>query len=70
MNDLLDGRTVRGITEGDSVPPAFVPDLVELHQQGRFPFDEFVTFYDFEEINRAVADVASGDVIKPVLRVD
>lgn len=70
VNGLLDGRTIKGITEGDSVPPEFIPGLVDLYQQGRFPFDEFVTFYDFDEINQAVEDMESGDVIKPVLRMD
>ncbi|MFB6079280.1 MAG: NAD(P)-dependent alcohol dehydrogenase [Halarchaeum sp.] len=70
VNELLAGRTIRGITEGDSVPQEFIPDLVDLHEQGRFPFDEFVTFYDFEDINDAVADVEDGDVIKPILRLE
>ncbi|MEE6210071.1 NAD(P)-dependent alcohol dehydrogenase [Salarchaeum sp. III] len=70
VNGLLSGRNIRGIAEGDSVPPEFIPDLVDLHQQGRFPFDEFVTSYDFEDINQAVEDVHDGGVIKPVLTFD
>jgi hypothetical protein len=28
-----------------------------------------VKFYDFSEINKAIADAKSGDTIKPVLRI-
>lgn len=70
VNTVLFGRTVRGIIEGDSHPKQFIPDLVELYQQGRFPFDEFVTYYDFEDIQQAVEDSESGEVIKPILRMD
>ncbi|WP_338727202.1 NAD(P)-dependent alcohol dehydrogenase [Haladaptatus sp. DJG-WS-42] len=66
---VLRGRRVRGISQGDSIPAVFIPRLIELYQQDRFPFDEFVTFYDFSDINRAFEDVADGRVIKPVLRI-
>ncbi|HEY0180637.1 MAG TPA: NAD(P)-dependent alcohol dehydrogenase, partial [Dokdonella sp.] len=38
MNGILFGRTVRGIIEGDSVADVFIPQLIELWKQGRFPF--------------------------------
>lgn len=70
VNDLiLNGRTITGIVEGDSNPQEFIPDLVDLYRQGKFPFDELVTYYDFEEIETAVEDSESGETIKPVLRV-
>lgn len=70
VNELiLGGRSITGIVEGDSNPKEFIPDLIELYRQGEFPFDEFVTYYDFEEIERAVEDSESGETIKPVLRV-
>ena len=62
------GRTLRGIIEGDSVPDQFIPALVELHLQGKFPFDKLISFYALSDINQAVADTESGDVIKAVLR--
>ena len=64
---LLFGRTITGILEGDSVPSVFIPQLIELHRQGRFPFDELITTYPLEEINQAEADSRSGATIKPVL---
>jgi aryl-alcohol dehydrogenase len=69
MNNLLFGRTVRGIVQGDSVPQLFVPQLIELYRAGHFPFDRLVRFYEFEEINQAAADMRSGTTIKPILRV-
>ncbi|MEU3186303.1 NAD(P)-dependent alcohol dehydrogenase [Streptomyces sp. NPDC006923] len=69
MNTLLGGRTVRGIAQGDSVPQLFLPRLIDLYKAGEFPFDRLVAFYDFDDINQAVADTRSGKVIKPVLRI-
>lgn len=69
MDLIMNGRTVRGIIEGDAIPDLFIPKLIELHKQGRFPFDRMITFYPFEEINKAVEDMEKGRVIKPVLRI-
>jgi aryl-alcohol dehydrogenase len=69
MEFLMNGRMVRGILEGDAVPDLFIPGLIALHGQRKFPFSELVTFYRFEEINTAVADMEQGRVVKPVLRM-
>jgi aryl-alcohol dehydrogenase len=69
MSNLLFGRTVRGIVQGDSIPQLFVPQLIDLYRAGDFPFDRLVRFYEFEEINQAVADTRSGATVKPILRV-
>jgi aryl-alcohol dehydrogenase len=63
---MLRGISVRGIVQGDSVPDVFIPQLVELHRSGRFPFHKMVTKYPFEQINQAIADQAAGKVVKPV----
>lgn len=68
MNTLLFGRTVRGIIEGDSVPQVFIPQLIELWRQGRFPFDKLIRFYALDEINQAIADSESGAVLKPIVK--
>jgi aryl-alcohol dehydrogenase len=70
MNSILFGRTVRGIIEGDSLPDEFIPRLVELYRQGRFPFDKLITAYPFDAIQRAVEDSEGGRVVKAVLRMD
>ena len=70
VNDFVTtGRSVRGVAEGDSYPKEFIPTLVELYRQGRFPFDELVEYYDFEAIEDAVAASESGETIKPILRM-
>ncbi|WP_235038196.1 NAD(P)-dependent alcohol dehydrogenase [Microbacterium sp. 18062] len=66
---LFFGQSVGGVVEGDSVPKVFVRRLVELWRQGRFPFDRLVEYYDFDDINTAVADALSGRVLKPILRI-
>ncbi len=69
MDLIMNGRAVRGIIEGDAIPDLFIPKLIELYRQGRFPFDRMITFYPFDEINRAVEDMEKGLVIKPVLKL-
>ena len=70
MDLIMNGRTVRGIIEGDAIPDLFIPSLIELYRQGRFPFDRMITFYPFEEINKAVEDMEHGRVVKPVLKFE
>src|SRR5438093_432232 len=60
LNTLLFGRTVRGIIQGDSISQLFIPQLIEMYRAGDFPFDRLVRFYEFDEINQAVADTRSG----------
>lgn len=60
------GLSIRGIVQGDSVPDVFIPHLIELHINGRFPFDRLVTKYPIEKINQAIEDQAAGKVVKPV----
>jgi aryl-alcohol dehydrogenase len=63
------GRSVRGIIEGDSVPEVFIPTLIELYEQGRFPFDQLVAYFPFEKINEALDAAERGDAIKPIVRI-
>jgi aryl-alcohol dehydrogenase len=70
VNDvMIPGRRIMGIVQGDVVAKTFIPTLIELYRQGRFPFDRLVKFYDFDQINEAVADSESGVTIKPILRI-
>jgi aryl-alcohol dehydrogenase len=68
MNSIMFGRTLKGVIEGDSVPDIFIPQLIELYLQGRFPFDRLVTYYDLADIEKAVQDMEEGKVIKPVVK--
>jgi aryl-alcohol dehydrogenase len=62
-------KTIYGIIEGDSVPDVFIPQLIDLHLQGRFPFDKLVKFYPFERINEAAQDSERGLTIKPIIQI-
>lgn len=69
-NDLMaEGKSMIGVIEGDSIPRVFIPQLVAYYKAGKFPFDKLVKFYSFEQINQAFADSASGETIKPILKV-
>lgn len=70
MNDVMQkGKIIRGAVEGDSVPDIFIPQLVDLYMQGRFPLDKLVRFYPFEEINEAAEDSERGHTLKPIIRI-
>ena len=69
MNHLQHGCTVRGCIQGDSIPEQFIPHLIDLYRAGKLPVERLVTFYDFADINQAVADSIAGKTIKPVLRM-
>jgi aryl-alcohol dehydrogenase len=58
---------VRSSVEGDSDPLEMVPRLIAMNAAGDFPIDDLITTYPFSSINDAVADVAAGKVVKPVL---
>lgn len=66
---LQNGRIVRGVIQGDSVPKQFLPTLVDHIVAGRFPVERMITFYDLADINRAASESAAGKTIKPVLRM-
>ncbi len=70
MDQVIFGRGIRGVVMGEANVQNFVPYLAELFRQGRLPYDRFVKFYDFADINQAVHDSAvTGEVIKPILRM-
>ena len=64
------GRRLVGILEGDSVPQLFIPTLIGLCKKGLFPVEKLVTYYDFNDIEKAFADAGRGAVVKPVLLMD
>ncbi|STU72487.1 benzyl alcohol dehydrogenase [Klebsiella pneumoniae subsp. pneumoniae] len=65
QNDLMaEGKSLVGVIEGDAVPALFIPLLVQLYKQGKFPIDKLIARYPLADINQAFADSASGKVIK------
>lgn len=64
---MLRGQSIRGIVQGDSEPPVFIPLLIDLHRRGLLPLERLITAYPFEDIARAFDDSEAGAAIKPVL---
>lgn len=69
MTLLTVGVQFKGICEGDADPAEFIPVMVDLFMEGRFPFDKLCNFYEFDQINAAVADQHSGKSIKAILKL-
>ena len=69
MKHIQNGRVVRGVIQGDSVPKQFIPQLTNYIADGHFPVDRLITFYNLADIDRAATESASGQTIKPVLRM-
>ncbi|KAL2167286.1 hypothetical protein VTG60DRAFT_1445 [Thermothelomyces hinnuleus] len=68
MEHLTYGKEYVGCVEGDSLPAKFIPYLMEVHAKGQFPMEEFISYYDFKDYEKAIEDTHSGKVIKAVLR--
>ena len=65
---ILSGRVVEGNMEGDVIPDVFIPYLIDLQKQGRFPFERLISaFGDLASINAAVEATSSGEIVKAVL---
>lgn len=70
-NELMGaGKQLIGLVEGNSIPQVFIPKLLHYYQNELFPFDKFIQYYDFENINQAFEDTKKGEVIKAVLRME
>lgn len=67
LKAMQGGFTYRGIIEGDSDPDVFLPELMQLYLDGRFPFDRLAKPYRLSQINEAVADQHRGACVKAIL---
>lgn len=67
---MISGVSVRGITEGDSDPQRFIPHLLDLHREGRFPFDRMITTFAFTDVDKAIAAQHNGEATKIVLLME
>src|SRR5690606_26251351 len=63
------GKRIIGVLGGGGRSGQLIPALVSLFEQGRFPFDRLVAYYEMAQIEQALADSQSGKVIKPILRM-
>lgn len=68
VNFMLFNRKLRGIIEGQSISKIFIPQLIELYKQGKFPFDKLIKVYSADQINQAAEDSEKGVTIKPVIK--
>ncbi|WP_217903027.1 hypothetical protein [Terribacillus saccharophilus] len=51
-NDIMsEGKAMIGVNEGEAVPK-----LIDYYKKGLFPLDRLVKFYNFDQINEALAD--------------
>jgi aryl-alcohol dehydrogenase len=64
---LVKGWTFKTVIQGSSVPQVFIPKLIDLWRDGRFPMDKLMRNYKLEDINVGFADSASGATVKPVI---
>lgn len=67
---LAESKKVAGVVEGDSIPQEFLPKLIKYYQEGNFPFDKMIKFYDFDDINEAFDDFENNRTMKPVVVMD
>jgi aryl-alcohol dehydrogenase len=61
------GKTIRSTLGGDGRADITIRALIELHREGRFPFDRLITWFPLEQVNEAMEAAYSGEVLKPVL---
>ncbi|GAA1001681.1 NAD(P)-dependent alcohol dehydrogenase [Subtercola frigoramans] len=64
---LVKGWTFKTVVQGSSVPQVFIPQLIQLWLDGRFPFEKLVKDYSLDQINEGFADSKSGVTVKPVI---
>lgn len=63
----LFGKRIVGTLGGSGRSERLIPALLALWKQGRFPFDELIETFPFEDIEGALDASHRGDVIKPVV---
>lgn len=63
------GKRIVGTLGGSGRSEVLIGTLMDLHAQGRFPFDEMIEFFDLDHVEDALAASARGDVLKPVIRM-
>ncbi|MDF2506150.1 MAG: NAD(P)-dependent alcohol dehydrogenase [Microbacterium sp.] len=66
-SSLVKGWTFKTVVQGSSVPQVFIPQLIQLWKDGRFPMEKLMKDYSLSQINDGFADSASGAVVKPVI---
>ncbi|MFC7343662.1 NAD(P)-dependent alcohol dehydrogenase [Saccharopolyspora griseoalba] len=63
------GKRIVGTLGGSGRSEVLIGGLVELHAQGRFPFDRLIRHYALSDLDSAIADSRRGETVKPVLHM-
>lgn len=69
QQSTLWGKRIRGCMGGEARGQEFVPALLRLAEQGRFPFTELIEYLPFDDPEAALAASCGGEVVKPVLLI-
>jgi aryl-alcohol dehydrogenase len=67
IQSILTGKILRGVTMGDSNPAELIPQLIELHAEGKLPLERFQKRYSIDEVQQAAEDMHRGVTVKPVI---
>jgi aryl-alcohol dehydrogenase len=61
------GKSWDELIQGNAVSQEFIPKLIKLYCDGLFPFEEMLTYFEFDRIGEAVSQMRAARVVKPVL---
>ncbi|PNP51905.1 hypothetical protein THARTR1_07496 [Trichoderma harzianum] len=64
---LLSCKRVIGVIEGAADPHILIPRLLELYRDGKFPVDCLARIYPAKQLDKAIRDLESGLIVKPIL---
>ncbi|PNS19351.1 hypothetical protein CAC42_2528 [Sphaceloma murrayae] len=64
---MVSGKSYRGVIEGESNAPEYVPKMIQWYREGRFPLDKIVKFMDAKEFDKGLHEMHTGETIKPVI---
>lgn len=67
IQGILPGKVLRGVTMGDADPRELIPQLVQLHADGKLPLDRLERYYTLDDIQKAAEDMHHGVTVKPVI---
>ena len=63
------GKRIVGVLGGGGRSQPLIRTIIDLYQQGRFPFDKLVGWFNLADVEKALAASYDGSVIKPILRM-
>lgn len=64
---MVSGKQYFGAVQGHSRTGSYIPQMIRWWKEGKFPVENLVKFFDFEEYEEALKVMGRGDVVKPVM---